>query len=168
MNPGINWRVGRGSGVTIVERVNGGRVDDTTVFTSANGQPAQRLHLDASGELDEALLFTTPGRFSGRDRDGSNALPGCGLFAYVADKQHRLTELRCLQWLGDPMRDTEGVAMRRFRYDARGRLPTTRPTSRPSRNRTSVGIERTLKRSARTGSSLTSIAARRTRPPSAA
>ncbi|MBL0216527.1 MAG: hypothetical protein IPQ07_21920 [Myxococcales bacterium] len=120
VNPGINWRVGRGSGVTIVERVNGGRVDDTTVFTSANGQPAQRLHLDASGELDEALLFTTPGRFSGRDRDGSNALPGCGLFAYVADKQHRLTELRCLQWLGDPMRDTEGVAMRRFRYDARG------------------------------------------------
>ncbi len=115
-----SWRLGRGAGVTIAEQLYGDRVHQTIVFLSADARPTQRLHIDESGQLDEALLFTTPGRFSGRHRDGGNALPGCGMLAYEQDKQHHLSELRCLQWLGEPMRDTSAVAMRRFTSDARG------------------------------------------------
>lgn len=117
----IHYRLGKGAGVTVVEKRRGDRVSETTVFvTGAGGARSQRLHLDSTGTLDEALLFTTPGRFSGRRRNGSNALDGCGLMAFAEDKQHRLAELRCLQWLGEPMRDKKGVALTRFAYDARG------------------------------------------------
>ena len=116
-----SWRVGRAKGVVIVEKLRGDTVDETTAFVSGpDGARAQRLHLDAASMIDEASLFTAPGRFSGRRRGGGNALPGCGLFAYDEDKQHHIHELRCLQWLGDPMRDTSGVAVRRFTYDAHG------------------------------------------------
>ncbi|MBA3465356.1 MAG: hypothetical protein H0T46_35820 [Deltaproteobacteria bacterium] len=119
--PVLKWRVGRAKGVTIAEKLRGDRVTDTWVFlTTDAGAPRQRLHLDEYGMVDRALLFTQPGRFTGRLRDGGNDLPGCGMQAYVQDAQKRIVELSCLQWLGDPMRDTAGVAIHRYTYDAKG------------------------------------------------
>ena len=115
----MKWRVGRSKGVTIAEKLRGERVTDTWVFL-----PTQRLHLDEYGKVDGALLFTQPGRYTGRERDGANDLPGCGMQAYVQDTQKRIVELSCLQWLGDPMRDTSGVAIHRYTYDAKGLVAT--------------------------------------------
>jgi hypothetical protein len=40
--------------------------------------------------------------------------------AYELDKQGRLAELRCLQWLGEPMHDTDGVGITTYVRDDRG------------------------------------------------
>lgn len=115
-----SWRIGRGRDVTVVEHLRAGSVDETTVYeASADGQLRRRIRLDAHRQLDHALLVTTPGRFSGRQRDGSNALRGCGMLAYKLAKD-QLGELACLQWLGEPMRDTKGIARRTFARDPRG------------------------------------------------
>ena len=117
---GVSWQIGRGAGVTIAEQLYSGRIHQTFVYLTANGTPTQQLHIDENGQLDEARLFTAPGRFSGRKSDGSNALHGCGMLAYELDKQQHLAELRCLQWLGEPMRNTFGFAVHRFKNDALG------------------------------------------------
>jgi hypothetical protein len=121
----MKWRVGRAKNVTIAEKLRGDRVTETWVLqTNDAGVPKQRVHLDEYGKVDSALLFTQPGRFTGRLRDGGNDLPGCGMQAYVQDKQKRIAELSCLQWLGDPMRDTSGVAVRKYTYGADGLVAT--------------------------------------------
>jgi hypothetical protein len=119
------WRVGRAKGVTIVEQLRGTIVSETWVFlTNDAGAPKQQLHIDGYGIVDEALHFTQPGRYTARKRSGGNGLAGCGMEAYVLDKAKRIVELSCLQWLGEPMRDTYGVAVRKYTYDARGLVAT--------------------------------------------
>ena len=116
-----NWYVGRGKGVMIVERRRGELVATATVYVSdSSGAVTQKLELDAHGRVESALLYTQPGRYTGRERDGANSLNGCGIHAYREDAKHRLTEIACLQWLGDPMRDMDGVAVSKYTYDARG------------------------------------------------
>lgn len=116
-----DWYVGKKSGVLVVEKRRGTTVDSQTVYLSdAQGKVTQRLSVDREGQVTEALLFTQPGRYTGRNRDGGNALDGCGMYAYTEDKQSRVIESRCLQWLGEPMRDTTGVAITKWVLDARG------------------------------------------------
>src|SRR5437868_969002 len=78
-----DWYVGKAKGITIVERRRGWVVDLATVHvTDADGNVTQRLELDANGAVDEALLFSQPGRYTGRYRGGGNTLDGCGMHAY--------------------------------------------------------------------------------------
>jgi hypothetical protein len=75
------------------------------------------MQLDGRGNIVSALTFRD-GRISGRLRNGGNALDGCGYLAYSAAPS--FTELKCLQWTGEPMLDMTGVAIYRAKRDARG------------------------------------------------
>ena len=116
-----DWYIGKKKGVTVVEERRGAVVDDRTVFLfAADGAITQRLTVEQDGRVLDALLFTQPGRYTGRTRGGGNALEGCGMYAYAQDQKQRAVEYRCLQWLGDPMRDTSGVAITKYVFDERG------------------------------------------------
>ena len=117
-----SWRIGRRGGELIVaEERRGTHVERTFVYTSKpDGTPLQRVRFDAYNRVDAALLFKGSDRYSGRKRNGANALDGCGFHAYKLDGNRRVEELACLQWQGDPMLDTEGVARTRFVRDAAG------------------------------------------------
>jgi hypothetical protein len=123
--PVVRWRVGRAKNITVAEKLRGDRVSEAWVhLTNDTGVATQQLHLDELGQVEDATLFVQPGRFTMRKRDGGNGLPGCGMEAYVLDKQKRIVEVSCLQWLGDPMRDTSGVAVRKFTYGPSGLIAT--------------------------------------------
>lgn len=117
-----SWRVGRrGTEVVVLEERRARRIERTFVYTlKADGAPLSRVRVDAYGRVDAALLFKGADRYSGRRRTGANALDGCGFHSYKLDASRRVTELACLQWQGDPMLDTEGVARTRFVRDAAG------------------------------------------------
>jgi hypothetical protein len=117
-----SWRVGRrGETLVVAEERRGPRVERTFVYVrKADGTPLQRVRFDAYGRVDAALLFKGGDRYSGRKRNGANALDGCGFLSYKLDDQKRAVELACLQWQGDPMLDTDGVARTRLVRDAAG------------------------------------------------
>jgi hypothetical protein len=120
----VRWRVGtRGTELLVVEARRGSRVDRTIVYTrAADGAPVSRVRFDAYDRVESALLFKAPDRYSGRRRNGSNALEGCGFMAYKLDASGRTEEQACLQWQGDPMLDTDGVAKLRVTRDGKGFL----------------------------------------------
>ena len=114
-----SFRVGRkGSEIAVIEERYGDRVVQTTMYTTTrDGTPVQRLRIDGRGRVESALMFAD-GKMSGRNRNGSNALDGCGYLAYTAKPP--TSDLRCLQWTGEPMLDMTGVALFRATRDARG------------------------------------------------
>jgi hypothetical protein len=111
-----SWRIGkRGAAIVVAEERRGARVDRTFVYLlSPGGTPRQRVRFDAYGRVESALLFQGGDRYSGRKRNGANALDGCGFLSYKLDAARRVGELACLQWQGDPMLDTDGVARTRI------------------------------------------------------
>lgn len=121
--PGLwSWRVGkRGADLVVVEERRGARAERTFVYLlRADGTPLQRVRFDAYDRVESALLFKGADRYSGRRRNGANALDGCGYHAYKLDPQRRVQEISCLQWRGEPMLDTEGVARTVVERDASG------------------------------------------------
>lgn len=120
--PRVHWRVGRrGKALVVAEEMRGADVERAYVYVAKpGGAPAQRLIVDRYGAVESAVLFRDDGRYTARRRNGGNALAGCGSMAYRLDARGRLEELRCLQWTGEPMRDTDGVAVRRYVRDPRG------------------------------------------------
>lgn len=116
-----SWRVGRrGAALVVAEERRGAHVERTFVYVlGSGGAPRQRVRFDAHGRVESALLFRGD-RYSGRKRNGANALDGCGSLAFQLDAGRRATELACRQWQGDPMLDTEGVARTRLVRDAAG------------------------------------------------
>ncbi|HWO17228.1 MAG TPA: hypothetical protein VNO30_00570 [Kofleriaceae bacterium] len=117
-----SWRVGkRGAEVVVAEERRAGRVERTFVYLlKADGTPLQRVRFDSYGRVDAALLWKGKDRYSGRRRNGANALDGCGFLSYKLGADRRVAELSCLQWQGDPMLDTDGVARTTFVRDAAG------------------------------------------------
>jgi uncharacterized protein YjhX (UPF0386 family) len=109
------YRVGRGTGVVVVEKVLAARVEQTWVF-----EAARRVTLDRFGRPTNLVVLRN-GRFTSRERDGGNGLKGCGAMAYELDRAGRIVELTCVRRDGTPTRDTDGVAIRRWRRDERGR-----------------------------------------------
>ncbi len=114
-----HWRLGKKPGIVVADRMVGDRVDERQVFAA-----------DREVEFDDHGLLTTyyriaNGRYSGRERAGGNALPGCGFIAYELDAAKRVVKTSCLQWLGDPMHDTRGVASVRYVRDAQGFVTET-------------------------------------------
>lgn len=117
-----SWRVGRrGAGLVVLEERRGARIDRTFVYTlRPDGTPVSRVKFDAYERVESALLFQGTDRYSGRKRNGANALDGCGFLSYKLDANRRAEELACLQWKGEPMLDTDGVARTRYVRDAAG------------------------------------------------
>ena len=115
------WRIGRkGTDLVVAESRYDDVVQATHVYVMAEGATTQRLTFDEYGRLESALLFASPTRYSGRERNGANALAGCGYMGVELGPGGRLDVVRCLQWLGEPMRDTRGVATTKYRRDPRG------------------------------------------------
>ncbi|MDX2092379.1 MAG: hypothetical protein SFX73_31235 [Kofleriaceae bacterium] len=119
----LAWRVGRRKGLVVAESLVAGRIDETYVFEqNADGSPKQRVRLDQHGALVDAQLFAPGQRYSMRLANGGNGLSGCGYMAYKLDDRRRTIERGCLQWLGEPMLDRDGVATTRYVRDERGAI----------------------------------------------
>lgn len=119
------WRVRRKGKETVVAHQfapDGKRVEKTIVYLAKpDGTPLQRVELDRYGRVTSALFFlASGGRYTGRARDGSNLLAGCGSMSFKLDGHGRIAERGCKQWLGEPMHDTNGVGITRYERDARG------------------------------------------------
>lgn len=118
----FSWRVGRrGKELTVAEQLRGTTVIATTVYVAkADGKPLKRVELDAYGRVASELRVTPGQRYAGRRRDGSNALAGCGSMKFELDKAGRVRTVACLQWTGEPMRDTRGIGSTTYTRDANG------------------------------------------------
>lgn len=114
-----SFRLGRkGSEIAVVEERYGDRVVKTTMYASKpDGTPLERVQADSRGHLVSALMFRN-GKMNGRLRNGGNALDGCGYFAVTITPTS--SEMKCLQWTGEPMLDTSGVSIYRTKRDTRG------------------------------------------------
>ncbi len=105
----------------LVEWRRGKRVDQTVVLDyDAKGFLEQMARLDATGTIDWVRSYEPAGRrYTARELDGENALPGCGAIELKLDGG-RVTASTCLQWIGDPMRNTNGVVTTELERDATG------------------------------------------------
>jgi len=120
---GPAWRIGSSAGrVVVAQRMGGARVRETYLYERDRAGRLVRIsELDGRGLVTTARFFDrSEPWFSARNRDGSNALAGCGHMRYKLGAGGHPAELACLQWTGKPMRGTDGVRVRRFRRDRQG------------------------------------------------
>ena len=115
------FRVGRKADVAVIEERYGDRLVQTAMYTSKDGAPVQRIVVDARGHIVSALM-SRDGKMTGRVRNGGNALEGCGMSRH--ETTGKVSQLTCLQWLGEPMLDMTGVATEKFTRDDRGFIIT--------------------------------------------
>ncbi len=106
----------------LVEWKVGGRVDSTAILTYNDaGQITQLARLDDVDDITYVRTYDPPGkRYTARKLDGANHLDGCGAYDLGLDAAGRVINETCLQWLGDPMRDTNGVTTTRYQRDDDG------------------------------------------------
>jgi hypothetical protein len=99
-----------------------GRVDDSAVLAyDAAGALTQLARFDEVGDISYVRTYDPPGkRYTARNLDGSNNLDGCGAMDLAFDAGGRVAGETCLQWLGDPMRDTNGVTTSKYVRDDAG------------------------------------------------
>jgi len=119
----LRWRIGSRAGkIVVAERRGGKQLQETYLFErDAAGTLSRITRLDGRGNIEWSRFIDAAKQHLGaRNLNGSNALPGCGQLAYKLDGAGHPTELSCLQWTGKPMRDIEGVRVRRFKRDTRG------------------------------------------------
>ncbi|MBN2495320.1 MAG: hypothetical protein JXR96_12055 [Deltaproteobacteria bacterium] len=118
------WALGRRQGEVVLAEHRGpmGLLLNRCVFVhGARGGLLQLVGLDSHGQVEWARVFGERGeQFQERLLDGSNALDGCGRMAIEVDGKGFARELRCLQYGGQPMLDTDGIACVRFSRDDRG------------------------------------------------
>ncbi len=115
------WRRSDGKPVIAEWRI-AGRVDKSAVLTyDAHGQLTQLARFDTVGDITSVRSYDPPGkRYTERNLDGTNALDGCGGMELTLDGRGRVLAETCLQWLGEPMRDTNGVTTSKYVRDAQG------------------------------------------------
>jgi hypothetical protein len=122
--PLARWNVGRNAGerVVLAERLGpSGKLLETVLFDwdQATGKLRRLTDFEEHGMVEWVRTFNPPGeRFMERSLTGANDLPGCGFMAVT--RAPGRTETDCLQWNGNPMRDTNGVAVTQYRTDAQG------------------------------------------------
>lgn len=118
------WRLGqRGKELVLAELLEGQepRARRTILLERDAGRLTRVVELDAHGEVSEARVFDRAApRCSARKLSGENALEGCGQLRYTLDAAGRPVELGCLQWQGEPMLDTHGVARTALTLDGNG------------------------------------------------
>ena len=117
-----HWRVLRGKKLVVAEERFGPRVMSTYVLHRIKGKAlSQMIALDRHGQVLWSRHYRGAGSdYSSRNRDGSNALTGCGFLKLERDKKGRVEHVGCLQWAGQPMRDENGVVYTRHRRDRAG------------------------------------------------
>lgn len=115
---GSGWRLVRGKEHVIAQRMLGPRVyEEVIVDLGADGRPSRMIKA-TDGVVEWSRHFdASASRYSSRLRSGANALSGCGAMALGRDAGGRVTDATCLQWLGEPMRDTDGVVRTRVVRD---------------------------------------------------
>jgi len=118
--PSLHWNVGRtGDRVILAERTSPtNHILETLLFDwdPASGKLKRLTSFEEHGLIDWVRTFNPPGdRYLERSLTGANDLPGCGFMAIKAVPGR--TETDCLQWNGNPMRDTNGVAATQYRFD---------------------------------------------------
>jgi hypothetical protein len=117
----IRWRVGRGPGLVVAERVQNNAVFQTYIYErDSSGAPTRQVELDAYGQVTSSRMFTSGGKFTEREPNGANALHGCGFMQYELDDKGFSTRVNCMQWSGAAMHDTHNVGGHRFKRDANG------------------------------------------------
>ncbi|MBZ0235376.1 MAG: hypothetical protein K8M05_23815, partial [Deltaproteobacteria bacterium] len=99
-----------------------GRVDDSAILTyDQHGQLVQLARFDTVGDITSVRTYDPPGkRYTERNLDGTNHLDGCGGVDLSLDGRGRVLAETCLQWLGEPMRDTNGVTTSKYQRDDSG------------------------------------------------
>jgi hypothetical protein len=99
-----------------------GRVDASAIYTyDAAGALKQLARFDEVGDITNVRSYDPVGtRYTARNLDGTNALDGCGAYDLQLDPAGRVVGETCLQWLGEPMRDTNGVTTTKYVRDAAG------------------------------------------------
>lgn len=117
---GLWYSVSKSRVATVVMKHRGTAIDAAIVYLFEGGVLKKRIAFDEYRRLEDAMLFSSPTRYTKRLRNGRNGLPGCGAIDLELDKQGRVINRRCLQWTGEPMRDTSGVAQVTYTRDARG------------------------------------------------
>ncbi len=116
-------RVARRAGRPVrVEWRLAGRVDRTALLAyDAGGALVELAQLDDVGDVTSVRTYDPPGRrYTARKLDGGNALDGCGAIEVAVDAAGLPVAETCLQWLGEPMRDENGVVLVRFQRDRDG------------------------------------------------
>ena len=113
------YRVGRGSGVIVVEGLRRSRIHSKWVYLTTESAAARRVTLDDRARPVNMVALGAD-RYTSRDRSGANALAGCSALEFKRDAAGRIAEERCVRRDGSPMRDGDGVAIRRFVRDERG------------------------------------------------
>lgn len=116
------WRRRADGKPVIAEWRIAGRVDDSAVLTYDDaGELTQLARFDEVGDISSVRTYDPPGkRYTARNLDGSNNLDGCGGIDLTLDANGRVVGETCLQWLGEPMRDTNGVTTSKYVRDANG------------------------------------------------
>jgi hypothetical protein len=121
---GPYWRLGaRGKELVLAESLHAPDPRPRRSFLLERGASGldRIVLLDARGTVSEARFFDRArSRCSGRKLSGENVLEGCGQLSFKLDAAGRPIELGCLQWLGEPMLDRNGVARTGFRLDRSG------------------------------------------------
>jgi len=107
---GDAWRLRMGPRYAVAERRFGTLAHEQMVVErSVEGRVTRMVSADAGVVKWSRHFDGEARRYSARFRSGANALPGCGAMALQRDEHGRVERATCLQWLGDPMRDTAGV-----------------------------------------------------------
>ncbi len=117
------WRIGTKANAIVVAEKFRGPVRHMAYWWDGRGTSAmRRLDVDIYGHVSQAMFAAGPDRYTQRLRNGGNALPGCGQMAFQRQpaNQERISALACLQWNGEAMHDTDGVAITRYERDAGG------------------------------------------------
>lgn len=105
----------------LIEWKAGTHVEQTVVMSyNAAGDLERMARLDVTGTIDWVRTYAPAGkRYTARELNGRNALPGCGSIDLTIDNG-RVTGRTCLRWLGDEMRDTNGVVTTTYERDVDG------------------------------------------------
>lgn len=113
--------------LALVEWKRGKHVDQTVVLSyNTAGELERMARLDETGTIDWVRTYAPAGkRYTSRRLTGANALEGCGMIDLAIDNG-RVTARTCLQWLGDEMRDTNGVVRTEYDRDQDGFVITER------------------------------------------
>ena len=117
------WRIGtKANAVVVAEKFRGAVRHRAYWWDGLDTPTMRRLDVDIYGHVSQGMFAAATNRYSQRLRNGSNALAGCGMMAITRQPNPAagITSLACLQWNGEPMHDTDGVASTRYERDRRG------------------------------------------------
>ena len=128
-----HWRVRRGGMTELAQERFGPRLMRSYLLYYTKGQALDRMvALDRRGQVLWSRHYgASASRYSSRRLNGSNGLSGCGFYQLQRDARRKTRlDVGCLQWTGQPMKDTNGVVYTRQLRDRAGFSVETRELDR--------------------------------------